>query len=494
MLKLKRVPIDTQREYVAFLSQDCAVYRAEGFKALAKIEVRSDSKHVLATLNVVENGLIVGPDELGLSLQAFKSLGLPEGAEVSIRQASPPESLEAVRAKIRGETLEPQDYKAIIEDVAAHRYSQMELAAFLVSLAGFMTTAEVLALTRAMAGTGTRLSWPDPVVVDKHCVGGLPGNRTSMIVVPIVAAHGLPIPKSSSRAITSPSGTADTMEVLANVDIPLPRLREIVSAERGCLVWGGHMNLAPADDVLISVERPLNVDTPEQMVASILAKKAAAGSTHLLIDIPVGPTAKVRSQSEAIRLRKLFEHVGSAMGMQMVVIISDGTQPIGRGIGPLLEARDVMQVLRREPLAPMDLREKSLELAGMLIEFDPKVKGGQGYTIARDILDSGRALTTMERIIAAQGPSGVPAVLGGFTEDVAAPRTGVVSNIDCARIARVARLAGAPMDKGSGLDLMKRVGDHVTAGEILYRIYAANKSDFAFATALARENSGVELG
>ncbi|MBF0166315.1 MAG: thymidine phosphorylase family protein [Alphaproteobacteria bacterium] len=493
MLKLKRVPIDTQREYVAFLSRDCAVYRAEGFKALAKIEVMADGKHVLATLNVVENGLIVGPDELGLSLQAFASMGLPEGAEVSIRQASPPESLEAVRAKIRGQTLEPQDYKAIIEDVAAHRYSQMELAAFLVSLAGFMTTGEVLALTRAMAGTGTRLSWPDPVVVDKHCVGGLPGNRTSMIVVPIVAAHGLPIPKSSSRAITSPSGTADTMEVLANVDIPLPRLREIVGAERGCLVWGGHMNLAPADDVLISVERPLNVDTPEQMVASILAKKAAAGSTHLLIDIPVGPTAKVRNQTEAIRLRKLFEFVGGAMGMQMVVIMSDGSQPIGHGIGPALEARDVMQVLRRDPAAPQDLREKSLELAGLLIDFDPKVKGGQGYAIAREILDSGRALTAMERIIAAQGPSHVPSALGKFTEEIPAPRAGTVSSIDCYRIARIARLAGAPMDKGSGLDLFKRVGDRVEAGETLYRIHAANKADFAFATALARENNGFGL-
>lgn len=493
MLKLKRVPIDTQREYVAFLSQDCAVYRAEGFKALAKIEVRSNGQQVLATLNVVENGLIVGADELGLSLQAFKSLGLPEGTEVAIRQASPPGSMEAVRAKIRGESLEPQDYKAIIEDVAAHRYSQMELAAFLVSLAGFMTTAEVLALTRAMAGTGTRLSWPDPVVVDKHCVGGLPGNRTSMLVVPIVAAHGLPIPKSSSRAITSPSGTADTMEVLANVDIPLPRLREIVGAEKGCLVWGGHMNLAPADDVLISVERPLNVDTPEQMVASILAKKAAAGSTHLLIDIPVGPTAKVRNHAEAVRLRKMFEYVGTAMGMQMNVIISDGTQPIGRGIGPLLEAQDVMKVLRREADAPMDLREKSLQLAGLLIDFDPEVKGGQGYQIARDILDSGRALTAMERIIKAQGESGLNVELGGFSEEIAAPRAGMVTSIDCYRIARVARLAGAPMDKGSGLYLMKRVGDHVKKGEVLYRIFAANKSDFAFASAYAQENNGFGL-
>jgi thymidine phosphorylase len=493
MLKLKRVPIDTHHEYVAFLGRDCAAYRAEGFRALSKVEIGLGPRKILATLNIVENGLIVGPDELGLSLQPFRSLGLEEGTHVEIRHASPPESLEMVRAKIRGRTLRPQDYLAIIADIAAHRYSQMELAAFLVSTAGFMTTEEVLALTRAMAETGNRLSWPDPVVVDKHCVGGIPGNRTSMVVVPIVAAHGLPIPKSSSRAITSPSGTADTMEVLANVDLSIARMQEIVGAERGCLIWGGHMNLAPADDVLISVERPLNIDTPEQMVASILAKKLAAGSTHLLLDIPVGPTAKVRSQGEAIRLRKLFEYVGTQLGLIVEVMISDGTQPVGNGVGPALEARDVMRVLRRDSSAPLDLREKSLRLAGRLLDFDPAVKGGGGYALARDILDSGRAMAAMERIVAAQGAMPACPVEGRHMLDIPAPRGGTVASIDCYRIARIARLAGAPMDKAAGLDLFVKAGERVKQGQPLYRIHAGFSSDFDFAVNMAKEEAGYSI-
>src|SRR5581483_4628592 len=144
-----------------------------------------------------------------------------------------------------------------------------------------------------------------------------------MVVVPIVAAHGLTIPKTSSRAITSPAGTADTMEVLARVDLEIEEMREVVSAERGCLVWGGHVNLSPADDVLISVERPLAIDTREQMVASILSHKLAAGSPRLLIDPPGGPTAKVRSKGEAIPLRKLFEHVGDNIGLAIEVLITD---------------------------------------------------------------------------------------------------------------------------------------------------------------------------
>jgi thymidine phosphorylase len=165
------------------------------------------------------------------------------------------------------------------------------------------------------------------------------------------------------------------MEVLAKVDITMGEMRDLVEKEKGCLVWGGHVNLSPADDVLISVERPLGIDTPEQMVASILSKKLAAGSTHLVIDIPVGPTAKVRSQRDAIRLRKMFEYVGGQIGLALDVVLTDGSQPIGRGIGPVLEARDVMAVLRNEPSAPADLRQRALLLAGRVLDFDPGLRG-----------------------------------------------------------------------------------------------------------------------
>ncbi len=311
MLKLRRIGLDSYPENMAVLSAGCRVYRAEEFRALRKIEVSCGPQQILATLMIAEDNGLVEPDELALGKQAFRRFGQPEGSLVSIAQATPPRSLDAVRAKIKGRTLSTDQIDAIIRDIAAHRYSPMEITAFLISSASFLTTDEMMSLTRAMSKVGNRLHWDRPVVPDKHCIGGIPGNRTSMIVVPIVAAHGLPIPKTSSRAITSPAGTADTMEVLANVDLTADAMRRVVEAENGCIVWGGHVNLSPADDVLISVERPLSIDTREQMVASILSKKIAAGSTHLVIDIPVGPTAKVRTQDEAIRLRKMFEYVGA---------------------------------------------------------------------------------------------------------------------------------------------------------------------------------------
>ncbi len=494
-LRLRRVAIDTYKENVAYLHRDCKIYRSEGFQALAKVEVSAvpGGASILASLNVVDDADITEPDELGLSQEAFQQFGLAEGTELTVAHARPPKSLEAVHRKIAGERLDLADYEAITRDIVELRYAKIEMAAFLVActVAG-MEREEVLQLTRAMVDSGERITWDEPLVADKHCIGGIPGNRTSMLVVPIVAAHGMFIPKTSSRAITSPAGTADTMEVLAEVELPPERLHEIVREHRGCLAWGGTARLAPVDDILISVERPLSLDSPGQMVASILAKKLAAGATHLLIDIPMGPSAKVRTQQDALRLRKLFEFVGDRVGLELEVVVTDGREPIGRGIGPVLEARDVMQVLENDPDQPRDLREKALQLAGRILEFDRDVRGGKGYSLARDILDSGRALEKMRAIIDAQGVQTRQFVPGRLRQTINAPRDGTVAAIDNLQMARIARLAGAPMAKGAGVDLYRKIGDSVTAGQPLYAIHAEFESEFAFACEAA-EVTGYTL-
>lgn len=501
-LSIRRVAIDTYREHVAYLHRDCTAVRAEGFQALSKVEVSGNGSTILAVLNIVDDTAIVGPDELGLSEEAFAGLKLPAGHAVRLQHAEPPASIAALHRKIAGERLSRDDLHAIIRDIAQMRYTKIELAAFVVAANQFeMDRDEVLHLTEAMIAAGRRLDWRHEVrsgpVVDKHCIGGIPGNRTSMLVVPIVAAHGMLIPKTSSRAITSPAGTADTMEVLAQVELPFDRLAQIVRETGACLAWGGTADLSPADDVLIAVERPLSIDSPGQMVASILSKKIAAGSTHLVLDIPVGPSAKVRSMPEAQRLKKLFEYVASRLQLHVDVVITDGRQPIGRGIGPVLEARDVMQVLENDPAAPMDLRQKALRLAGRVIEFDPDVRGGDGFAIARDILDSGRALAKMNQIIDAQGrrPFDWHAPpLGPLSFEVEAPRDGVVTAIDNLAIARIAQLAGAPKVAGAGIELLRRLGETVRAGEPLYRVIARFDTDLDYARRKAAADPGFRIG
>jgi thymidine phosphorylase len=489
-LVIRRINLDTGRENVAVVSRRSTALRPELFRGFSRIELRRADKVLLATLLITDDDNLVGPGDIGLAEPAYRRFSEPAGSLVSVAPATPPDSLDAVRAKIQGGVLSADDLGAIVKDVTHYRYSDMEIAAFLISSASFMTSGELTALTHAMAEAGAQIKWQAPIVVDKHCIGGIPGNRTSMIVVPIVSAHGLTIPKTSSRAITSPAGTADTMEVLARVDVGIEEMKEIVAACNGCLVWGGHANLSPADDILISVERPLSLDTREQMVASIMSKKIAAGSSHLLIDLPVGPTAKLRSAMDAMRLRKMFEFVGDRFGVSVEVITTDGREPVGRGIGPVLEAQDVMAVLANEADAPRDLREKSLRLAAHLLEYDPELRGGTGYARARELLDSGVALKQMHKIMEAQGPSTCVKELGALTSEVCAPHDGAVTGIDCLRLNRLARMAGAPIDKGAGIKVLKKIGERVDRGEPLYRIYAADRPQFELAVARAETNAG----
>jgi thymidine phosphorylase len=350
--------------------------------------------------------------------------------------------------------------------------------------------AETIALTRAMVEAGDTLKWPASLVVDKHCVGGLPGNRTTPIVVSIVAAAGLTIPKTSSRAITSPAGTADTMEVFAPVDLGVTAMRRVVEATGGCIVWGGNVRLSPADDLLIQVERPLDFDSEGLLVASVLSKKVAAGATHVVIDVPVGPTAKVRSAEAAHGLETRLVAVGTALGINVTVHMSDGLQPVGRGIGPALEARDVLAVLQGRPEAPQDLRERALALAALLLEFRGGSAAGSGLAEARRLLDSGAAWRKFHAICLAQGGFREPP-RARLTHVVNAPVAGQCIGIDNRRIARVAKLAGAPRAPAAGVDLHVRLGDQLERGAPLFTVHADDRGELEYALTYARRQPGI---
>ena len=348
-LKAKRLGIDTHQEAVVYMRADCHVCRSEGLTPQSRVLLRNDSHEVMATLHHVAFNLL-DPNEAGLSEAAWQRLGINEGDYVYASHPSPVESLSSVGARIYGNRIDAAALDAIISDVVKGRYSDIQLSSFITACAALpLDEDETVALTRAMVNVGERLLWPDGLVLDKHSIGGLPGNRTTPIVVSIVAAHGLTMPKTSSRAITSPAGTADTMETMAPVDLDLSAIRRVVELEGGCVVWGGAVRLSPADDILIRIERALEVDSEGQLVASVLSKKIAAGSTHLVLDVPVGPTAKVRSAVAAQALSERLSRVAAVFGLTTEVVLSDGQQPVGRGIGPALEAHDVLAVLQNRP-------------------------------------------------------------------------------------------------------------------------------------------------
>lgn len=489
-LRAKRLGIETQHEPIVLTHADCPVARSEGFGARAQVELSANGRTALATLYQVSSG-IVGLDEVGLSETVWHRLDVPDGAEIKVRHPQSLDSMSFVRAKVYGHRLDRDQLGTIIKDVVAERYTDVELAAFITAFSSQpIQLAEMVALTHAMVEAGDRLTWSGSPIVDKHCVGGLPANRTTPIVVAIVAAAGLIIPKTSSRAITSPAGTADAMETMTPVDLDIPAIRRVVEREGGCIVWGGSVRLSPADDILIRVGRALDLDGPAQLVASVLSKKIAAGSTHILLDLPVGPTAKVRTAADAAELAAQLEAVAAEFGLKVRPLLTDGTQPVGKGLGPALEARDVLAVLRRDGSAPADLKARAIQLAGALLEFGGASCERCGEMDATAILADGRALAKFMAICDAQG---------GFREPPIAPlqhiikssAAGLLSAIDNRLLARVAKLAGAPRSQSAGLELHVKLGDRIERGQPLMTLHGESPGELEYALDFARANPEI---
>jgi thymidine phosphorylase len=487
-LKLKRIGIDAYRENIAFLGYDELKTFSVGLHPMDRVEVSTDERRILAVLNVVK-GATIPSGSIGLSDSAFAKLGAEPDVEVDVNPAEPPKSLRPLRQKMFGARLTPGDFVNIVDDIVEGRYSKVELTAFVVAATiNSLNDDEIFWLTRAMIDRGEQLRFDDPIIADKHSIGGVPGNRTTPIIVSIVAASGLIIPNTASRSVTSPSGTADTVETLMNVELSMKRIKELIVQERCCLAWGGALNLAPADDLIIQVEHPLSVDSESFMIASILAKKKAAGTTHVLLEIPTGQGSKAETKEKAVSLQERFQRIGARLGLNIRVVVTDGSQPLGNGVGPILEARDVLSVLRNTPDAPIDLKERSLFLSGELFELTGQVSAGQGRALAMELLESGQAYKKFERIRTLQGRKEL-GPLGMHVKEICARRSGRVQLIRNRVIARTAKLAGAPRNAGAGVYLMKHVGDRVDKGESLLRIYSQSEGTLLFAAKFFEEQS-----
>ena len=493
-LRLKRLGIDTHQEAVVYMRRDCHVCRAEGFSAHARVRVTAGDTSIVATLNRI-TGDLLAPGEASLSEAAWARLGAADGNEIVIRHSRSLDSLSHVRAKVYGQRLADAEFSEIMKDIVSGRYSDIHLSSFITACsARGLDSQEIVGLTRAMIAAGDRLDWGMTPVVDKHCVGGLPGNRTTPIIVAIVAARGLTMPKTSSRAITSPAGTADTMETLAPVDLDLAGMRRVVKQEGGCIVWGGAVDLSPADDTLIRVERALDLDSEGQLVASVLSKKSAAGSTHLVLDLPIGPTAKVRSAADANSLGAHLLEVARVLGINARVVRSDGRQPVGKGIGPALEARDVLAVLQGTRAAPSDLRSRAVTLSGALLELGGAAVEGAGVDMAEATLTNGQAWSKFQAICEAQGGMRTPPE-SSHRQPVLAGCAGQVTAIDNRRLARAAKLAGAPDAKAAGLELHTALEHKVEKGMPLFTLHAETRGELAYALEyIARHPPIMEIG
>jgi thymidine phosphorylase len=489
-LKAKRLGIDTRQEPIIYLRADCPICRSEGFSSMSRVQVSSEKAHAIATLNII-TGDLLQKGQIGFSESAWQRLGLEKDTPIWLSHPRPVQSLSHVRAKVYGHELDEMAFQSIINDIIDGRYADVHVAAFVTACGdNNLNDNEITALTRAMVKAGSRIDWHTPIVVDKHCVGGLPGNRTTPIVVSILASCGLTMPKTSSRAITSPAGTADTMETLTNVSLSQDEMRKVVELEGACLAWGGSMRLSPADDLIIQVERALDIDSEGQLIASVLSKKIAAGATHVLIDIPVGPTAKVRTKEAAEQLSNSFRIVADKLGLKIKILQTDGTQPVGKGIGPALEALDILAVLQNKADAPVDLKERACFVAGAMLEMVEYAPAGHGAAKAKEILESGQAWMKFQAICRAQGGLHKPPI-APYRFSLVSHSSGVVKSIDNRKLAQVAKLAGAPADPEAGVEIFVKLGQEVDENEILLTIHSANSGELNYAVEYLEDHGNM---
>lgn len=455
------------------------------------------SKFGDSMISIVDvSGELVKPDEIALSEEILDALNVGEGDEVEVGLAEKPESALFIRKKMQGSSLSKSELFVIIKDIVDNALTEAEIAYFVSAVyKNGMSTKEIEDLISAMVSTGKRLSFAGKVV-DKHSIGGVAANRTTPIVVSICASAGLIIPKTSSRAITSAAGTADVIESIAKVEFSAEEIKKIVEKTNACMVWGGSLGLSPADDKLIQVERILNLDPEPQLLASVLSKKISVGSKYILIDIPYGKSAKV-DKKQALDLKEKFESLSKKFGLKLKCVLTDGSQPIGNGIGPLLEIRDVISILKREPSAPKDLEKKAVYIASEILELSGAAKRGDGGKLAKSILDSGKAFSKFREIIEAQKGK-VPSLadinskLGKIHKTVEAEKSSAIKAINNKKIALIANIAGSPMDKGSGIYLHKHVGAKIKKGDKILTIYSDSQTRLKNALELYEKLNPVE--
>ncbi|MFW5902851.1 MAG: AMP phosphorylase [archaeon] len=475
--KFKVSPLDIssgEKKIVVLHEDDAAEMNLSGSD---RVEISRDGTKEVAIVDLTEEFLEKG--KIGTFSALTEKMNLKKGEEMNLKPIGKPISIDYIKGKLDGKELEKEETEQIIEDIVEDKLSDIEMTAYITGLyTRGMSEDETVDFTKAIISTGEKLDIKCRKVIDKHCIGGVPGNRTTMLIVPIIAAAGLKIPKTSSRSITSPAGTADSMEVLTPVNHSVEKINKMVEEINGCIVWGGTINLAAADDKLIRVRNPLSIDPRGALLGSILGKKKAAGATHVLIDIPIGKGAKVKNKEEAEELAEDFMTLGTRLNMDVHCIITPGYDPIGSAVGPALEAREILKILNGEEVSE-GLREKSLKMAGLMLEIGEAVKEGEGYYEAKKILESGRAKEKMMEIIKEQG--GNPEIkpkdieLGKYTKEITADKKGRIHYLHTKAIAEIGKMAGAPRDKGAGLYLEVEKGDNIEKGDKLMTIYAESK-------------------
>ena len=444
----------------------------------------SDRETAVAMVSISDT--VVKKGQVFIPAILMDRCGTEDGRTVEVEYSPLPESIRSIRRKINGGRLGMEEIDSIVSDIMMGNLSEKEILAFVSSFnVNNSDLTEVAFLTRSMAATGRTVDLGIRPVFDFHSLGGVPGNKITPIVVSIVATQGMAIPKLSSRAVSSACGTSDFIDTFCDVEMDAGSLKKAIGSTGGVFACGNE-DYAPVGKKIIDAERPMGIDPRPTMMASIMSKKVAIGTTHLLVDIPMGEGSKIPDMGTAEDFAESLIDLGTILGIHVECAVTDADQPIGRAIGPILEAKECISILENGG-GDRSIVDKACGMAGILLEMAGEK---DGRARALDILGSGKALEKFREIVKVQnGDPGISSddlTPGGFMKEVHAKRSGFVQYVDNRSIVAIAKGAGAPSDAGAGIVLLHKKGDRVESGETLFTIYAENQAKLDRAVDSAR--------
>lgn len=393
-----------------------------------------------------------------------------------------PLSMQAIRKKLLWKKITEEEIDAIIEDIKDNKIHELVLAYYVATSFFYKSDIHELAYTtKATAYTWDMYRFPG-IVAWKYCIWWVPGNETTMIVIPILASLWITVPKSFSKAITSPAATGECVNVLMDIEFNKQEVIRLTDKVWACLVWNEKLNLAPVNDRIIKVSSPLGMEPYARMISSIMAKNYAMWINHCLIDIPMWPTAKVATMKDAKRVAKRFKEIWEYLWIKMDVQITDGCQPIGRWIWACLQAREALRILQQHKTKPEDLEKKATFLASRILILCWKVSTMRSAKkLINTQLVNWEARKKMQEIIKAQnwnpniGSEEIQ--LGKFSHDVVAEKDCIIAKVDMRHLNTMVRWLWAPKEYQAGIYLHKKLWDKVKKWEVIYTMYSpsANK-------------------
>lgn len=399
--------------------------------------------------------------------------------------------VDLIQKKKNGETLTKEEIDFMITDYVAGKIPDYQMSAMLMAIYfNGMENEELAAFTLAMRDSGdlVDLSPIEGIKVDKHSTGGV-GDKTTLIVGPIVAACGVPVAKMSGRGLGFTGGTLDKLESISGfcIDLSAEEFFETVK-KTGISVIGQTGNLAPADKLLYALrDVTATVDSIPLIAASVMSKKLAAGSDKIVLDVTTGSGAFMKNTRDAKKLAKHMVAIGNHAGKETVAILTGMEEPLGFAIGNNMEVKEAIEVLKGD--GPEDVKEVSVALAGMMLSLGlENVSHSQGKRMAKKALSSGQAFEKFKEMVQAQGGDiryvEHPEFFerDAFEGEVLAAEDGFLSGMDTEKIGVAAGLLGAGretkdsvIDMSAGIYLKKKIGDTVKKGEPIAICYAGTK-------------------